>query len=39
LLDLPAEFCRSNFKDFHGNDILEFDVTYFNSIVDADVRK
>ena len=39
LLDLPAEFCRSNFKDFHGNDILEFDVTYFDSIVDADVRK
>ena len=39
LLDLPAKFCRSNFKDFHGNDILEFDVTYFNSIIDADVRK
>ena len=39
LLDLPAEFCRSNFKDFHGNDVLEFDVTYFNSIVDEDVRK
>ena len=39
LLDLPAEFCRSNFKDFHGNDILEFNVTYFNSIVDLDVRK
>ena len=39
LLDLPAEFCRSNFKDFHGNDVLEFDVTYFNSIIDEDVRK
>ena len=38
-MDLPAEFCRSNFKDFHGNDILEFDVTYFNSILELDVRK
>lgn len=39
LLDLPAEFCRSNFKDFHGNDILEFNVTYFDSIVEESVRK
>ena len=39
LLDLPAEYCRSNFKDLHGNDIVEFNVQYFDSIVDADVRK
>ena len=39
LLDLPAEYCRSNFRDFHGNDIIEFNVLYFNSIIDEDVRK
>ena len=39
LLDLPAEYCRSNFRDLHGNDIVEFRVDYFNSIVDEDVRK
>lgn len=39
ILDLPAEYCRSNFRDFHGNDVIEFNVTYFNTIVDEDVRK
>lgn len=39
LLDLPAEYCRSNFRDLHGNDIVEFRVDYFESIVDEDVRK
>lgn len=39
ILDLPAEYCRSNFRDFHGNDIIEFNVTYFNTIIDEDVKK
>ncbi len=39
VLDLPAEYCRSNFKDLHGNDIIEFNVTYFTSIIDEKVRK
>ena len=39
LLDLPAEYCRSNFRDLHGNDIVEFRVDYFDSIHDDDVRK
>ena len=39
ILDLPAEYCRSNFRDFHGNDIIEFNVTYFNTITDEDIRK
>ena len=39
ILDLPANYCRSNFRDFHGNDIIEFDVTYFNTIIDKDVKK
>jgi hypothetical protein len=32
VLDLPAEYCRSNFRDLHGNDIIEFNVTFFDSI-------
>ena len=39
ILDLPAEYCRSNFRDFHGNDVIEFNVLYFNTIVDEDVKK
>ena len=33
VLDLPQDYCRTRFKDELGNDIIEFDVSYFNSIV------
>ena len=39
LFDLPSKYCRSRFKDFHGNDIVEFDVTYFNTISDEELRQ
>lgn len=39
ILDLPADYCRSNFRDFHGNDIIEFNVTYFDTIVEEAVKK
>ena len=32
VLDLPIAYCTSRFKDYAGNDIIEFDVSYFNSI-------
>ena len=32
-IDLPAEYCRSNFKDAMGNDVIEFNLAYFNSIM------
>ncbi|MBQ5473769.1 MAG: hypothetical protein IIT65_03530, partial [Lachnospiraceae bacterium] len=32
VLDLPTEYCRSNFRDFHGNDIVEFNILYFDTI-------
>ena len=38
-IDLPAEYCRSNFKDQNGNDVIEFNLAYFNSISDKDARK
>lgn len=39
ILDLPVEYCRSKFKDLHGNDIIEFNISYFDSIIDANARK
>ena len=38
LLDLPVGYCTSRFKDIHGNDVIEFDTRYFNSIHDEDKR-
>lgn len=39
LFDLPSAYCRSRYKDFHGNDIVEFNITYFNTIFDEDDRQ
>ena len=36
--DLPAKYCRSRFKNQHNVDIVEFDVTYFESIRDQSQR-
>ena len=38
VLDLPAEYCRSNYRDFYGNDVIEFNVLYFNTIIDELTR-
>lgn len=35
VLDLPQDYCRTRFKDEMGNDIIEFDVSYFNTITSA----
>ena len=32
VMDLPFAYCRSRYKDLEGNDILEFNVSYFLSI-------
>lgn len=39
LLDLPSYYCESNFKDAYGNDIIEFNVQYFDTIVSENARK
>ena len=39
VLDLPGNYCVSNFKDSYGNDLIEFDVSYFNSIVDLTAKE
>ena len=38
ILDLPIFYCRSRFKDKEGN-IIEFNVTYFDTIHDGEYRK
>jgi hypothetical protein len=39
LIDLPVFYCRSRFKDKKGNDLIEFDVSYFDTIFDKEDRK
>ena len=39
ILDLPSGWCCTRFKDALGNDIIEFDVSYFNTILDEEERK
>lgn len=38
IIDLPTQYCRSYYRDTLGNDIIDFNVTYFDSIVDEDAR-
>ena len=38
LIDLPAGYACSRFKDIYGNDIIEFDVSYFGTITDKESR-
>ena len=39
VLDLPSNWCQTRFKDIYGNDIIEFDVSYFNTITDDEERR
>ena len=38
VLDLPIGYCRTRFKDIYGNDVIEFNVSYFNSISDKELK-
>lgn len=37
--DLPQKYCRSRYKTHKNVNVLEFDVTYFDSITDATLRE
>lgn len=39
VMDLPSLYCRSRFKDDNDNSLIEFNVCYFDSIVDESYRK
>lgn len=36
VLDLPFNYCRSQFRDKNGRDIVEFNVSYFEKITDKE---
>ena len=39
ILTLPAKYCTSRFKDSCGNDVIEFNVAYFDSLKDSDQQR
>lgn len=39
VLSLPTAYCQTRFKDVAGNDIIEFDLSYFNTITDKENKK
>lgn len=39
LLELPASYCCSRYKDSNDNDLIEFDLSYFNTIVKESDRE
>lgn len=38
ILDLPTEYCCTRYTNKEGIDLIEFDVSFFDTITDADVR-
>lgn len=36
VLDLPTSYCYTRYKDVDGNDLIEFDLAYFNTLSPAD---
>ena len=39
VLPLPGAYCQTRFKDVSGNDLIEFDVSYFRTINDENDRE
>lgn len=39
IIELPAKYCTSRYKDLDGKDIIEFDLTYFNQISESERKK
>ena len=39
LMELPNDYCQSNYRDINGLDIVEFNISYFNTIVNEEKRK
>jgi hypothetical protein len=39
VLTLPTAYCQTRFKDVAGNDLIEFDLSYFNTITEKNNKK
>lgn len=38
ILDLPARFCYTRYKDIYNNDVIEFDLRYFDTLTEGEIR-
>lgn len=38
MFDLPTAYCRSCYLDINGDEVIEFNVAYFDTIIDENVR-
>lgn len=38
ILELPSKYCRNRLKDLQGRDVLEFNLSYFNSLKAKDLQ-
>lgn len=39
VMDLPTSYCISRFKDLQGNDVIEFNLAYFDTLFDEKIKK
>lgn len=39
VMDLPTSYCMSRFKDVQGNDVIEFNLSYFDTLHDSEIKK
>lgn len=39
VMDLPTSYCISRFKDVQGNDVIEFNLSYFDTLHDSEIKK
>ena len=39
VLDLPVNFCSTRYKDVKNNDVIEFDLGYFDTVIDDNMKK
>lgn len=39
VIDLPVQYCKTDFRDSDGNDIIQFDVRYFSTILNEKAKK
>lgn len=39
VIDLPVKYCKTQFKDINGNDVIQFNTAYFSTILSDQARQ
>ena len=39
VIDLPSDYCRTNYIDLNGNEIIEFNLNYFDKFTDSAIKE